>query len=450
MHYMLVVVPEGQNLVKMLETMDTLTPYSIIKQTVRVGNVQYMLNGVVKILLAKVGDKNLIQTMVSRAIKLDLHDLERRAEKIKKKSKDGTGLPKEISIAIEDYIHQPRSVQENMRLRSQQDSKSIIACIFDSFYPVYPPQTVQDITPDQHILAIEYLAVQLSIRDRLESIQTICKEKPDLLTPVIQNQMDLLAPLLKALHDGKFDIGHIITLQKAFTADLIKTAKITKDHAPGVDDFYTLFQGHMPALWKDLHEGARKCPQLHDAVYGWCSASIQHFRSPDACEDNTGVPRTGAATDALLGMFDKLPDGAREEVRSVLDGHGAYLGQIRDTSRAKLQEVLDRRCSPGQVGPGPVLPRWHALLDATLLTPNEMSGPVRSGRSANQVAARHDAAVAPDSSVVLESLSGPFRQYLCKERSGDFAAGEVTASLAEISLSDPGMDGFTIQLYIPA
>lgn len=62
MHYFTVLTPEGQNIIKMLDLVDTLTPYTIIKQTVRVGNVQSMLNGIVKIMLAKMGDKNLIQT----------------------------------------------------------------------------------------------------------------------------------------------------------------------------------------------------------------------------------------------------------------------------------------------------------------------------------------------------------------------------------------------------
>lgn len=61
-HYFLVLNPEGQNIVKMLDLVDTLTPYTIIKQTVRMGNVQSMLNGIVKIILAKVNDKNLVQT----------------------------------------------------------------------------------------------------------------------------------------------------------------------------------------------------------------------------------------------------------------------------------------------------------------------------------------------------------------------------------------------------
>lgn len=61
-HYFIVLTPEGQQIIKMMDLVHTLTPYTIIKQTVRMGNVQSMLNGIVKIMLAKVGDKNLIQT----------------------------------------------------------------------------------------------------------------------------------------------------------------------------------------------------------------------------------------------------------------------------------------------------------------------------------------------------------------------------------------------------
>lgn len=62
LHYFTVLTPEGQNIIKQMDLVGTLTPYTIIKQTVRMGNVQSMLNGIVKIMLAKVGDKNLVQT----------------------------------------------------------------------------------------------------------------------------------------------------------------------------------------------------------------------------------------------------------------------------------------------------------------------------------------------------------------------------------------------------
>lgn len=62
MHYSLVITPEGQNLVKMMDIVHTLTPYTILKQTLRMANIQSILDATVKIMLAKVNDKNLVQT----------------------------------------------------------------------------------------------------------------------------------------------------------------------------------------------------------------------------------------------------------------------------------------------------------------------------------------------------------------------------------------------------
>lgn len=434
MHYALVLFPEGQNLVNMADVIDTLTPYAIIKQTVRVGNVQSMLNGILKILLAKVSDKNLVQTMASRAIKLDLHDLEKRAEKIKKKSKDGRGLPKEMFNAIDDYVQRPSSVQENTRHRSQREGKSIIASILDTYYPAYPPEAVQNITHEQHTQALEYLSVQLSIRDRLEGVQAACKDKPDLLSPIVKEQMALITPLLKALHDGKFDVGQVITLHKVYTEDFLKTAKITKDHVPSVGDFYALFQRHVPALWRILHDGRNKCPSLHTAVYGWCSDALGQFRSHTTQD---GELRTGAMTGPLSRMFDGLPAEQKKPVQAALDDHAAYLVAGRMASREMLQNVLSRRCSPDQIGPGPVLPRWHALLDATLLTPTSMSGSVRTGLRVSAIAAQQSVVGAPDSSVVRESLGKPFRAFLAEERSSSLSMGGMAASLPRVSISEP-------------
>lgn len=428
MHYALVVVPDGQNLVKMMDTIDTLTPYSIIKQTVRVGNVESMLKGLVKILLAKVGDKNLIQTMASRALKLDLHDLEKRGEKVKKKSKDGKGVPKEIATAIEDYVLQPRSTQEHIRYKSQTENKSIVVSILDAHYPAYPPQAVQELDPEQHALAQEYLNIQLSIRDRLEGVQAICKEKPDLLSPIVKEQVALITPLLKALHDGKFDIGQIITLQKAYTEDFIKTAKVTKSYTPGVADFYGLFQRHLPALWKTLHEGAEKCPSLHTATYGWCSDALEQFRSS---ETRSGESRTGAMTSALQAMYAALPAGEKGAVQSAVDAHASYLATVRATNRSLLQEVLDKRCAPDQVGPSPVLPRWQELLDSTLLTPVEALGRARAGRSVSQTETRQGVLKAPDSSAAAAALGRPFREYLLVGRKSALSMGDMAVTLPQ-------------------
>ncbi len=52
---MFVLSPEGSYLLKLLENVHRMLPYSMIKQTLRIGNAATMLNGMVRLLLAKMG-----------------------------------------------------------------------------------------------------------------------------------------------------------------------------------------------------------------------------------------------------------------------------------------------------------------------------------------------------------------------------------------------------------
>lgn len=53
-HYTLILSPEGPSLVRMVENVHKLIPYGLIRQTLRVGNVATMINGMMKLMLAKV------------------------------------------------------------------------------------------------------------------------------------------------------------------------------------------------------------------------------------------------------------------------------------------------------------------------------------------------------------------------------------------------------------
>jgi hypothetical protein len=53
MHHVFVLSSEGQYLLKLVENVHQLVPYSMIKQTLRIGNAATMINGMVKLLLAK-------------------------------------------------------------------------------------------------------------------------------------------------------------------------------------------------------------------------------------------------------------------------------------------------------------------------------------------------------------------------------------------------------------
>lgn len=54
-HYVFILSPEGPYLLKLLENVHKLLPYSMVKQTLRIGNAASMLNGMVRLLLAKMG-----------------------------------------------------------------------------------------------------------------------------------------------------------------------------------------------------------------------------------------------------------------------------------------------------------------------------------------------------------------------------------------------------------
>lgn len=53
LHHILVLSSEGQYLVKLIQNVQNLVPYTMVRQTLRIGNAATMLNGMIRIFLAK-------------------------------------------------------------------------------------------------------------------------------------------------------------------------------------------------------------------------------------------------------------------------------------------------------------------------------------------------------------------------------------------------------------
>jgi hypothetical protein len=53
MHYTIILSPKGQYLIKLLGNANKLVPYTIIRQTLKIGNVASMINAMMKVVLAK-------------------------------------------------------------------------------------------------------------------------------------------------------------------------------------------------------------------------------------------------------------------------------------------------------------------------------------------------------------------------------------------------------------
>jgi hypothetical protein len=54
LHSVFVLSPEGPYMLKLIENANKLTPWAIIRQTLRIGNVATMINGITKLMLAKI------------------------------------------------------------------------------------------------------------------------------------------------------------------------------------------------------------------------------------------------------------------------------------------------------------------------------------------------------------------------------------------------------------
>jgi hypothetical protein len=115
----------------------------------------------------------------------------------------------------------------------------------------------------------------------------------------------------------------------------------------------------------------------------------QHELGKEATAPEVGFENgysIGAMAPRLQRIFSELSDTQKERVLEKVDAHSKYLIVLRNTSRAKMQNVIDELHgkTPHSVknasGPGAYAARWQALLDKTLVTPSVPRGPPRLGK----------------------------------------------------------------------
>lgn len=133
MHYTLILSPKGQQLLLLIDRANKLIPYTMIKQTLKIGNVASMINAMVKVVLAKMSmasvtnwmgltknedeGQNLLQYVISQTLQLDVKDLKSRATKIEK---DKEGPKTEQLEAIKGYLSKSREEHEVLRRKSRK------------------------------------------------------------------------------------------------------------------------------------------------------------------------------------------------------------------------------------------------------------------------------------------------------------------------------------------
>lgn len=138
MHYTLILSPKGQQLLTLIDHAHKLIPYTIIRQTLKIGNVASMINGMMKIVLAKMSvasvtnwmgltkteddGQNLLQHVISQTLQWDIRDFKSRATKIEKE-KDGP--KKEQLDKIKAYLQKSREEHEGLREMSRKSKSTV-------------------------------------------------------------------------------------------------------------------------------------------------------------------------------------------------------------------------------------------------------------------------------------------------------------------------------------
>jgi hypothetical protein len=418
--------PDGQYLVRLLENIHRLIPYTVIRQTLRVGNAATMINGMVRLVLAKLSvtamtnwigltnnsndGMNLLQQILSTVLAWDTAEFQKRAAKLESSR---NAPDKKVFKALKAFVYAPREKHEAARAQSMSESKSIAAVALETSTPPYKINA-ESLSEHQHSVAMEYLSTYLSIRDREELTKVLCKANPDVLTSTVRDAVAGMDPVIRAIHNA-VDLSGTVTDAEAFITDLIKTSKpkkktgrssressLSRPSSPGpasivdqdpsevptVEDFIQLLRKHAPSCHKFLHQVTKNAPDLAKDYLVYAKRIFSEFRVDEKARqaEEKGEGGAGNMTAPLHSLFESIGKEKQEELKKLLDQHEAHLRTLKGTSQGRLETIMNPSSSPKNGpaqgtthGPGMYLSRWNALLDSTLISPATIHGPVRRG-----------------------------------------------------------------------
>lgn len=237
---------------------------------------------------------------------------------------------------------------------------------------------------------MEYLAIQLAIRDREELIDGLCHHSPDLLTSSIRTVIPAYDPIIRGLHQA-YDLSGGVSDLENFLNDLISVSTVTskneESRPPSVEDFCRLLQKHQGSSHRFIHQVLKNNKDLSQRYYNYAVHAASQYKQKieRAIDDeSTGTAAAGDFTPYLESLFSSLSEAEREKVLEEINNHADYLFSLAHRSIQSMKTVIYHLAegeSDLQRGPGMFLSRWQTLMDETPITPANPGGPVRSGRS---------------------------------------------------------------------
>ncbi|PTB75951.1 hypothetical protein M440DRAFT_20148 [Trichoderma longibrachiatum ATCC 18648] len=438
-HHIFTVSPEGQDLVKLIENINTLIPYKMIKQTLRIGNAATMISGMMRLMLAKLSvtgltnwvgltanaddGMNLLQRIISLALAWDASEFRKTVDRIDKMKGDGA-LPEDVLDAVRRHVGLPRGEHLAAREASLRDNKSIVVAILEGC----DERLVEGLTEAQHALCLEYYAALLSIHDREAITSVLCRQPPDLFTQAVKDVVGAYEPMIRIVH-SRIDLRYYLEAVQSFLSDLLRVSRRGKskshnkkrddgdgttsskedddgeeadleDNAAGasVEDYVVLLRKHRGMLYKWVHDFAKNCPEVWKEFPAWGQAIAARFRKPSVDEEDTDEAKA-RMEEKLNELIASLDGAAKEDVLRAVDRHAEYLASVTELSQRRLQAVIDAAArlstdssttttTPARTRdsePGVYLSQWQSLLDSTRITPASKQGPPRRGEDVKYV-----------------------------------------------------------------
>jgi hypothetical protein len=292
---------------------------------------------------------------------------------------------------------------------------------------------LDELTEEQHEIALRYLSLSLSLRDREQVSKIMCKAQPDLITQTVKEGIAAYDPIIRGIHNA-VDLSATCLDYENFLNDfvaLLGKEKTSPEGSPAtVEDFVVVLRKHQKSLHRFLSEMAKKGGDVTEQFRTYFKDAAGHFKATSDLKARREDPTSGAAGDLtphLNAIVNKLPSGQRKEVLDTLDQFAAYLMALRSTSEDRMRAVLSEGDSPS-VGPGTFLARWQDLIDTTPTTPIQAEGKIGLGsgrapgradeaevKKAKQETDRWRWPEAPDVKNVIQLLQDGFKEILAVE-----------------------------------
>lgn len=354
-----------------------------------------------------------------------MRDLESRAAKLEKEKSD---LSKEQLDILKAYASESPEDQDILRKHSQKESISIVMAVLQA------SGIDAKMSPQCHSHALEYLSIELSIRDRRQIINVLCHSSPDHLTQSIRQLVDAYEPVIRHMHNA-INLSGTVGDMESFLRDLIKVAKVQTDRqgnstVPTVGDFIMLLRKHQYSSHTFIHQCCKNGPEVTSWYLEWAKTAASHFKRDVPPKSEDEMRAAGDLTQPLQDLFSQLPADTQSKIIPILDGQSTVIDAMHASSFGRLENVLksppsknpllskifsnplsrpsslpsSRSASPApgvsedfkdptlptphissDPGPGAYLARWQDLLDNTPITPLTAEGKVKAASSAEVV-----------------------------------------------------------------